>query len=174
MCSRMHVNSGDVSIRAATPADAAQIAEIYNHFVLTSTITFEEQPVTVTEMALRIGEIETNGLPWWVAVSGGGRIMGFAYANKWKTRAAYRFSTEVTVYVRDGLGRSGIGSRLYAELFAALKARGVHAVIGGVALPNEASLRLHQKLGFEQVAHFREVGFKFDRWIDVTYWQRIL
>jgi phosphinothricin acetyltransferase len=79
----------------------------------------------------------------------------------------------VTVYVRDKLGNSGVGSRLYARLFAELKSGGTHAVIGGVALPDDASWRLHRKFGFEQVAHFKQVGFKFDRWVDVTYWQLI-
>jgi phosphinothricin acetyltransferase len=159
--------------RPASAADVAQIADIYNHFVLTSTITFEEEPVALREFARRIAEIQASNLPWLVATRGE-HILGFAYANKWKTRAAYRFSTEVTVYVRDGLGRSGVGTRLYTDLFVALRACGAHAVIGGVALPNEASLRLHQKFGFEKVAHFKEVGFKFNRWIDVTYWQLIL
>jgi phosphinothricin acetyltransferase len=160
-------------VRSAVAADAAQVADIYNHFVLTSTITFEEEPLEVAELARRIADIQTNGLPWLVAARGA-QIVGFAHANRWKTRAAYRFSTEVTVYVRDGLSRSGVGSRLYAELFAALKSLGAHAVIGGVALPNEASVRLHEKFGFKKVAHFNEVGFKFNRWIDVTYWQLIL
>ena len=161
------------SIRPATLEDAEQIAEIYNHYVLTSTITFEEEPVSAAEMAHRISEVQAASLPWLVATRNH-RVIGFAYAHKWKARAAYRYSTEVTVYLRSGLGNSGTGSRLYAQLFAALKAAGVHAVMGGVALPNEASLRLHQKFGFEQVAHFKEVGFKFNRWIDVTYWQLIL
>lgn len=163
----------DESIRPATLDDAAQIAEIYNHYVLTSTITFEEEPVSAAEMSRRIAEIQSVSLPWLVATRDD-RITGFAYAHKWRARAAYRYSTEVTVYVRSGLGNSGTGSRLYDQLFAALKAAGAHAVIGGVALPNEASLRLHRKFGFEKVAHFKEVGFKFNRWIDVTYWQRIL
>jgi L-amino acid N-acyltransferase YncA len=161
------------SIRSATPQDAQQIAEIYNHFVLTSTITFEEEPVSAAEMGHRVGETQAASLPWLVATRGA-LITGFAYAQNWKVRAAYRFSREVTVYVREGLGRSGIGSRLYAQLFAALKAGGAHAVIGGVALPNDASLRLHQKFGFKKVAHFEQVGFKFNRWIDVTYWQMTL
>ena len=162
----------DGSVRAAALDDAEQIAEIYNHFGLTSTITFEEEPVPVAEIARRVADVQSNSLPWLVATRDH-RITGFAYANKWKTRAAYRFSTEVTVYVRDGLGTSGIGSRLYGQLFAALKAGGTHAVVGGVALPNEASVRLHRKFGFEKVAHFKEVGRKFNRWIDVAYWQLI-
>lgn len=167
------MESAELSIRAAKSDDVAQVAEIYNHFVLTSTITFEEEPVATQEMARRVAEIQANGLPWLVAAQDG-QIVGFAYANKWKARAAYRFSTEVTVYVRDGLGKSGIGSRLYNELFAALRSFGAHAVIGGVALPNEASVRLHEKFGFKKVAHFEQVGFKFNRWIDVAYWQLIL
>lgn len=174
--SRKAESSMDISgesIRVATIEDAEQISEIYNHFILTSTITFEEEPVAVAEMARRVAEIQGGSLPWLVSTRDR-RLTGFAYASKWKTRAAYRFSTEVTVYVRAGHGNSGTGSRLYAQLFVALKAAGAHAVIGGVALPNEASLRLHKKFGFEQVAHFKEVGFKFNRWIDVTYWQLIL
>ncbi|GFE84082.1 hypothetical protein GCM10011487_60820 [Steroidobacter agaridevorans] len=163
----------DELIRPATLDDAGQIAEIYNHYVLTSTITFEEEPVSAPEMAQRIADIQATSLPWFVATRDH-RVTGFAYAHKWKVRAAYRHSTEVTVYVRSGLDNSGTGSRLYAQLFAALKAVGAHAVIGGVALPNEASLRLHQKFGFEKVAHFKEVGFKFNRWVDVTYWQLTL
>ena len=160
-------------IRSTTPDDAEQICGIYNHYVTTTTITFEEQPVAPTEMANRIREAQSASLPWLVA-GNSGEILGYAYASKWKGRAAYKFSAEVTIYVRQGLGHSGIGAQLYSQLLPALKARGMHAVIGGVALPNDASLRFHQKFGFEQVAHFKEVGFKFDRWIDVTYWQRIL
>lgn len=160
-------------IRAAGSHDIDQICEIYNHYVMTSTITFEETPVTPSEMANRTREAQSASLPWLVAADAG-RIMGYAYASKWKTRAAYRFSTEITVYVRQGLGRAGIGTQLYSHLLPALEAQGVHAVIGGVALPNDASLRLHQKFGFEKTAHFKEVGFKFGRWIDVTYWQLIL
>ena len=161
------------SIRNASGQDAEQIADIYNHFVLTSTITFEELAVTTAEMSRRIAEVQTTPLPWLVAIRDG-RAAGFAYANRWKARAAYRHSVEVTVYVRQGLGRSGVGSRLYEQLLADLRPAGIHAVIGGVALPNDASLSLHQKFGFEQVAHFKEVGFKFGRWVDVTYWQLIL
>jgi L-amino acid N-acyltransferase YncA len=167
------VNLNSLLIRAASTEDATQVAAIYNPFVLTSTITFEEEPVPVEEFSRRISEIRAHALPWLVAERDE-QLVGFAYANKWKTRAAYRFSTEVTVYVREGMGGSGIGSRLYAELFAALKSRGAHAVIGGVALPNEASVRLHEKFGFRKVAHFEQVGFKFNRWIDVAYWQLIL
>jgi phosphinothricin acetyltransferase len=160
-------------IRPATLDDAEQICALYNHYVVTSTITFEEEPVTPAEMANRIRETQAASLPWLVAASDGD-ILGYAYASKWRGRAAYKFSAEVTIYVRQGLGRSGIGTPLYEHLLSALKSRGMHAVVGGVALPNDASLRFHRKFGFEKVAHFREVGYKFDRWIDVTYWQLTL
>jgi L-amino acid N-acyltransferase YncA len=162
-----------MEIRPVELADAEQICEIYNHFIATSTITFEETPVAASEMANRIRDIQSISLPWLVAVDGN-KLLGYAYAQKWKVRAAYKFSVEVTIYIRPGLERTGCGSRLYGRLFEALKTQGVHAVIGGVALPNDASLRLHQKFGFEKVAHFKEVGFKFGRWVDVTYWQIVL
>lgn len=162
-----------VEIRTALPNDAEEICGIYNHYVTKSTITFEEVAVTPLEMADRIREVQSASLPWLVAADAT-EIVGYACASKWKGRAAYKFSTEVTIYVRQGFGHSGIGAQLYSHLFQALKARGMHAVIGGVALPNDASLQFHRKCGFEQVAHFKEVGFKFNRWIDVTYWQLIL
>ena len=162
-----------VSIRPVTSADVEQIVEIYNHYVLNSTITFEEVPIDAPEMARRILDVRSIPLPWLVAASGS-EVVGYAYASKWRTLTDYRFSTEATVYLRPAQVHKGIGSELYRHLIAALQVAGVRAVIGGVALPNDASLRLHEKLGFEKVAHFRQVGFKFGRWIDVTYWERIM
>lgn len=159
-------------IRPAREADAAVICGIYNHYVSHTTITFEEGPVTEAEMAGRIREV-TQALPWLVYETGEG-VLGYAYATKWRVRAAYRHSVETTVYVQDGQARRGIGRALYGELIAELRRRNVHCVIGGVALPNAASVGLHEKLGFTPVAHFREVGRKFGRWIDVGYWQLLL
>jgi phosphinothricin acetyltransferase len=160
-------------IRPATPDDAAAIAHIYNYYIQNTTITFEEQPVSAAEISARIGEVTSASLPWLVAEDAG-RLSGYAYATKWKARSAYRFSVEVTVYLdQDCLGR-GLGSQLYTALFASLKEKGVHSVIGGVALPNPASIALHEKFGMARVAHFKEVGFKFGKWIDVAYWQLTL
>jgi phosphinothricin acetyltransferase len=156
-------------IRAATPDDAAAIAAIYNHYIATTTISFEEQAVTAAEMAQRIRDICAT-LPWLVREDGG-RIAGYAYATKWRVRSAYRFSAETSVYVEPGRGGQGIGSALYTALLAELRARGVHMAIGGIAQPNPASVALHERLGFVKVAHFSEVGRKFDRWIDVGYWE---
>jgi L-amino acid N-acyltransferase YncA len=161
------------SIRIATASDADRIAEIYNHYVAKTVVTFEEDSVTGGEMRRRMDEVFASMLPWLVAESGAG-VVGYAYATKWKARSAYRFSAETTVYLAAGLARRGLGSRLYEELFRVLKEKGVHAAIGGIALPNEASVALHEKFGMRKVAHFEEVGFKFGKWVDVGYWERIL
>jgi phosphinothricin acetyltransferase len=169
----MSSTADDIVIRAAVAGDARELATLYNHYVSTTVITFEEDAVSETEMARRIGEATSESMPWLVALRKDA-LAGYAYATKWRVRAAYRFSTEVTVYVDPNLPRLGIGSQLYAELLRQLKTHGVHTAIGGIALPNDASVALHEKFGFVKVAHFREVGFKFNRWIDVGYWQREL
>lgn len=159
--------------RPATRADAAGIASIYNHYVRETTVTFETDDVSAEEMAARIEENERARLPWLV-VEPEGRVVGYAHASAWKGRCAYRFSAEVTVYLEAGQGGGGIGSELYGALIAAMRERGYHALLGGIALPNDASIALHEKFGFEKIAHFREVGHKFDRWIDVGYWELLL
>jgi phosphinothricin acetyltransferase len=136
-------------------------------------VTFEESDVRTPEMQSRIHDVLASGLPFLV-VESGGEVVGYAHASKWKGRCAYRFSVEVSAYIHhDAVGR-GFGSTLYEELCPRLADKGFHALIGGIALPNDASIRLHEKFGFRQVARFPEVGFKFGRWIDVGYWQRIL
>lgn len=161
------------AIRAASPADAEQIAHIYNFYVANTVITFEEKAVSVDEMSARIAEVQGQGLPWLVAVTSG-EIVGYSYATRWKSRSAYRHSVETTIYLKDGVSGRGIGKTLYSALFPILRQQGMHAVIGGAALPNAASVALHERLGFERVATFRQVGFKHDRWIDVAYWQLLL
>jgi len=169
-------------VRDAFVDDARAILDIYAHYVSTTTITFEEAVPSESEMAARIRDVADAGLPWLVAelagdVDGeveeeaGGSIVGFAYASKWKTRSAYRFAVESTVYVAHENRARGVGTRLYVELIARLRASGYHTVIGGITQPNEASVRLHERMGFEKVALFREVGFKFERRLDVGYWQ---
>lgn len=132
--------TGDtVVIRAAGPADAAPIATIYNHYVRETIVTFEEEPVPPEEMARRIAEVQGRGLPWLVADLGG-MLVGYAYATPWRSRFGYRFSVEVTVYTAPGQERRGIGSRLYQALLPMLETKGVHAAMGGIALPNDASI----------------------------------
>lgn len=162
-----------MEIRPADPNDAAAVAAIYNHYVATTCITFETDPVSPADMAGRIGEVCEVGLPWLVAIDAGA-VAGYAYASKWKGRCAYRHSAESTVYLEQGCRGRGIGKALYVALIDALRVRGMKTLIGGIALPNDASIGLHERLGFEKAAHFRQVGFKQDRWIDVGYWQLLL
>jgi phosphinothricin acetyltransferase len=163
----------NVSVRSALATDAEAIARIYNYYIQNTVITFEEEPVSAAIMAARVSEVQGASLPWLVADIEN-VVVGYAYANKWKARSAYRRSVETTIYLESGREGGGIGSKLYTELLSILRARGVHAAIGGAALPNEASRALHEKLGFEHVGTFRQVGFKHDRWVDVAYWQVLL
>ena len=159
-------------IRSATAADADAICAIYNHYVRHTVVTFEEVPVEADEMRQRIADVQTL-FPWLVAEENG-RLLGYAYAGRWRVRSAYRYSVESTVYLSpDCVGR-GWGSQLYRELFTRLETAGIHAVMGGITPPNPASVALHEKLGFRKVAHFEAVGWKSNQWLDVGYWQRIL
>jgi phosphinothricin acetyltransferase len=160
-------------IRDATGDDAARIATIYNHFVENSICTFEIDPVSVARMAERVASTRAAGLPWLVAEDNDD-VVGFCYAGAWKGRCAYRRTVEATVYVAHAAHGQGWGERLYRQLLAQLAHSGVHAVVCGIALPNPASIALHEKVGMQQVAHFREMGRKFDRWLDIGYWQILL
>jgi phosphinothricin acetyltransferase len=157
-------------IRSASDADASAIASIYNHYVHTSTITFEEHAVADDAMAQRVVDVQSCNLPWLVYQCNG-VLQGYAYAARWKPRSAYRYSVEITVYTAPGASGVGIGTALYAELFAQLKFKGVHAAVGGIALPNAASIALHEKFGMKKIGEFREIGFKQGQWLNVGYWQ---
>ncbi len=156
-------------IRPVIQQDVPALCAIYNHYVENTIITFEEMPVTEAEFAARIGKIRAANLSWLVAEDAG-KVLGYAYASPWKERSAYRFSVEVTVYLGPDCTRRGWGTRLYEALFAELKCGPTRVAMGGLALPNDASVALHEKFG-TKVAHFRDVGFKFGKWIDVAYWQ---
>ncbi|HEX2898662.1 MAG TPA: GNAT family N-acetyltransferase, partial [Bacteroidia bacterium] len=131
--------------RDATAADAAAIAGIYNYYVLETVITFEEEAVSADEMAARIAEV-TGKFPW-IVYTEAGRVLGYAYASAWKSRCAYRNSVETTVYLHaDAIGK-GVGYALYQQLLSRLRDQGIHTAIGGIALPNAASVGLHEKCG---------------------------
>ncbi|WP_284078418.1 arsinothricin resistance N-acetyltransferase ArsN1 family B [Herbaspirillum aquaticum] len=157
------------SIRPATAADAPALCGIYNHYVQTTAISFETEAVSAETMAARIADVQAD-FPWLVFEEQG-QVLGYAYASKWKPRAAYRHSVESSVYLRHDAGGRGIGKQLYRELIAQLKPLGVHLVIGGIAQPNPASVALHESVGFVHCGVFTEVGYKMGRWIDVGYWQ---
>ena len=163
----------DTIIRSAIKNDAAEIARIYNHYVANTCISFETDAISVLEMEQRITEILGDSLPWLV-LENAGRVVGYAYASKWKARHAYRFSVESTIYIDTLHSGNGFGKRLYTALIDAIRKLAMHTVIGGIALPNEPSIGLHERLGFKKVAHFERVGYKQDRWVDVAYWQLML
>lgn len=161
------------TVRPAVERDAAELARIYNHYVAETVVTFETEPVHERDMARRIIETHAAPLPWLVAETAG-EISGYAYASKWKGRCAYRYAVESTIYLDPTQTGMGIGTTLYTALVEAIREHDMHAVIGGIALPNDASIRLHERLGFTKVGQFEEVGFKQERWVDVGYWQLLL
>lgn len=160
-------------IRDASVSDAQAIVSIYNHYIRESIATFEEVELGAQDMADRIQAVQAAGLHWLVLVEDE-RLVGYAYAANWHRRSAYRHSVEVSVYLAADVAGKGWGSRLYDQLFARLRDNDVHVVIGGISLPNPASVALHEKFGMVQAAHYKEVGRKFGRWLDVGYWQVIL
>lgn len=164
---------GSPMIREAHVHDAATLARIYSHYTLHTAVSFEEQAVSTEDMEHRIDEVRGSSLPWLV-VEVDAAVLGFAYASKWKGRCAYRFAAETTIYLDAGAVGRGLGRAIYVELLERLRKKNLHVAIGGIALPNTASVALHERLGFAQVAHFREVGFKFGKWVDVGYWELTL
>lgn len=160
-----------MKLRAATPDDAAAIAGIYAPFVAASAVSFETEPPDAAAMRSRI---EAGGelYPWIVAEGEDGALLGYAYAARFRERAAYRFTVETTVYLhREACGR-GLEARLYAPLLATLEAQGFTQAIAAITLPNEASVRLHERLGFVPAGVYRQVGWKLGAWHDVGLWQR--
>lgn len=156
-------------IRKVEINDGGVLRDIYNFYIINTSISFEETPISIAEMKERIS-IYSKRYPWLVYEEDG-QVLGYAYGTKWKTRNAYRHTIEVSVYVKSNVRRKGIGTELYKELLTLLSNYDVHSVIGVIALPNEGSIRLHENLGFAKVANFKEVGYKFNKWIDVGYWQ---
>ncbi len=159
-------------VRQVKDSDADTMCRIYNKYVTGTRITFEETPLQADEMMLRIKNI-TQNYPWLVYEENG-KVIGYTYASKWKERSAYRYTVETGIYIDSDYIGKGIGSILKGELLKALKEKSIHSVICGIALPNEASIALCEKYGFEKIAHFKEVGYKLDKWVDVGYWELIL
>ncbi|MEZ4720974.1 MAG: arsinothricin resistance N-acetyltransferase ArsN1 family B [Flavobacteriales bacterium] len=159
-------------IRPIKASDIARIVEIYNHYILHTIVTFELETINNSEMKERVAKV-TKDHPWLV-VENDGLVVGYAYSSWWHARAAYSKSIEFSVYLDPPATGKGLGKLLYHALLDDAIKRGFHTVIGGISLPNAASVGLHEKIGFKKAAHYREVGYKFDKWIDVGYWQLIL
>lgn len=159
-------------LRVARVEDAQAIADIYAPYVRDTVISFEDVPPTPAEMADRIAQI----LPTYpfLVHEAAGDVVAYAYASPHRAREAYRWSCDVTVYARPEVHGKGIGRRLYGELLALLEAQGLHMAYGGIALPNAASVGLHEAMGFRQVALYPEVGFKHGAWRDVGWWAKTL
>lgn len=161
-----------VIIRQAGPEDAEAIRAIYEPFVLSTPISFEETPPTAEEMRARIeSTLKTHT---YLVAEKEGQVIGYAYGSQHRARAAYQWSADVTVYVSPEAQGQGVGKALYRELLDGLSERGFHAAFAGIALPNEKSVALHEAMGFTPVGIYREVGFKLGRWHDVGWWQILL
>jgi L-amino acid N-acyltransferase YncA len=163
-----------VRLRATTADDAAAIASIYAPYVTASAISFETEAPDAAEIARRVRDAEGH-YPWLVACdAAAGTVLGYAYAAAFRTRPAYRFAVETTVYVSGSAHRRGIGGALYAALLPVLEAQGYTQAIAAITLPNPASVALHERFGFRQVGAYEEVGFKQGGWHSVGLWQRAL
>jgi len=158
--------------RSASVHDAAACAAIYEFYVTDTAVTFETEPPGPSEMATRIAaSLDTHA---WVVLQDEGQIRGYAYGGPFRSRAAYRWSCEVSVYVESGHRRTGVGRQLYTALFQRLCQRGYRTAVAGMTLPNEASTALHRAMGFEAVGTYRHIGYKFGAWHDVFWSQRLL
>lgn len=157
------------TIRRVRPEDAMDIADIYRYYVEETTVSFEEIALTTEEMAARIGWISAE-CHYFVAVSDNdNRVMGYCYAHPWKERPSYRRTLETTVYLRHGETSRGVGRRLMERLIEACRSdEGCHVLIACITTENEGSCRFHASLGFKEVSHFHEVGYKLGRYLDVT------
>lgn len=157
-------------IREADIGDAKAISEIYNYYVVNTVITFEIAPVSCEEMALRIEKYKKIG-SYFVYVYNT-EIIGYAYISKFAERKAYENTVEPTIYIKQGFHKRGVGFELYSALLDSIKDT-YHSVVAIIALPNDASVKLHEKCGFINVGRLTEAGRKFDKWVDVGYWQKI-
>ena len=162
----------ELLIRDATPADAPALLEIYRPHVEHAVVSFETVVPSVDEFAARIAKVQSG---WtWLVGEIDGQVLGYVYGAAHAERAAYRWSVNVTAYVRGDAQRRGIARRLYEALFPRLAAQGYCMAFAGITLPNAASVGLHSRLGFEPCGLFRAVGYKFGAWRDVAWLQRAL
>jgi phosphinothricin acetyltransferase len=168
------MNGSGLTLRAAVTADLAAINDIYNHYVFTSTCTYQEEAETIDERRRWFDQHRSALMPIIVSTTGGGEIVGWGSLSPFRDRSAYRFSVEDSVYVRHDQHGRGIGSALLAALIEHARAGGFRTIVAGIDAEQTASVALHAKFGFVQTAHLKHVGFKFGRWLDVIYMQLML
>jgi L-amino acid N-acyltransferase len=163
-----------IRVRPAQREDCSGILEIYNDAVLTTTATYDYEPRTLAHRQAWFDDHRTIGFPIFVALDQTGRIVGWSALNRYHDRMGYRFTTENSIYIAADHRGQGIGKMLLSALIESAKRISVHAIIAAIDAANEPSIRLHRGFGFEQVGHFRRVGYKFDRWLDVVYLELLL
>ncbi|OIQ26785.1 MAG: phosphinothricin acetyltransferase [Vibrio sp. MedPE-SWchi] len=157
-------------IREAIESDIDQMVVIYNHYVESTSVSFEEDPISFATLKERMDTVTSSGLPWLV-VENNGHIEGYAYAGQWNKRSAYKYTVEPSIYLAARNIGKGIGRALYYDLLSILKNKNIKNAIGVIALPNPSSVALHEKLGFKKVGEFDRIGVKFGQEVSVGYWQ---
>lgn len=172
ICTVTEMTSSALQVRSATADDLARVRDIVNHYIEHSVFNFRTEPQSLDEVRT-LWEQRHQRFPWLVAVMDDD-VVGAAYAGPWNERAAYQWTVESTIYVDPSAHRRGVGDALYTELLNRLRSKGFHSAIAVIALPNDPSVRLHERHGFERVGRLREAGYKNDAWHDVGFWQRIL
>ncbi len=162
-------------IRDAKPEDLPDIREIYNHYVANSTVTFDEVPMTLRAWKSKFAHVVKVGMPFLVAESPSGAILGFAYVYPWKEKAAYRFTVEDSIYLGAASTGKGLGKVLMAELIEASRAAGIKEIIAVIADRGaDASIQMHKNFGFKEIGHMGKVGYKFERWLGTVLMQKSL
>ena len=161
-------------VRTAARQDCAAILEIYNEAVLTTTATYDYEPRTLEHREAWFDAHERNRYPVFVAVDEENHVVGWSALNPYHDRMGYRFTTENSIYVAAACQGQGIGKLLLPPLIEGASTRGLHAIIACIDATNDVSIRLHARFGFETVGHFRQVGYKFGRWLDVVYMEKLL
>jgi phosphinothricin acetyltransferase len=156
-------------IRNVRIEDSKDIADIYNHYILNTCITFETEKLSSKDMEERIQK-KINKEPW-IVYEENNKVVGYAYVGEWRSKAAFNFTKEVSVYLGLEQKSKGIGTKLMEELINKCKECGIHTLISVVTVPNDISEALHEKFGFKKAGYFEEVGFKQEKWLDVVFWQ---
>jgi L-amino acid N-acyltransferase YncA len=165
----------EYSIRPAVPEDLPHIREIYNHYVMNSTVTFDEKPMTLAELRRKFAKATKLNMPFIVAESPRGLILGYAYVYPWKEKAAYRYTVENSIYLGPASTGKGLGKVLLQELMDRAKAAGIREIIAVIADKGaDASIRMHKNFGFKEIGHMGKVGFKFGRWLGTVLMQKSL
>lgn len=168
----MDPDASPMTTRDGSLEDAAACAAIYEPYVTQTAVSFETEPPGAAEMAERIASALDSHA--WVVLEADGHVCGYAYGGPFRSRPAYRWACEVSVYVEMGRRRTGAGRQLYTTLFERLRQRGYRTAVAGTTLPNDASAGLHRAMGFQPVGTYRDIGYKFDTWHDVFWSQRPL